>query len=214
MSPAVAEHHQRLAEKTFNAGPVQLNYAEGEPNGPPLVLLHGLGRRWQVFLPLIPSLGLRWHIFAPDLRGHGKSTGRRIYFGVHEARDLSQLLDELVRDGQLAQPVGAVGESYGAALALRWKTVEPRVDRVVAIAPYAELSNAVLNICHEYAGCLPQAFVKSPMFTAPASNCCGFCLARLRVTKVKSRRCSGRPRWARPFTSVQALLRTAVMTLN
>jgi len=103
-----------------------------------------------------------------DLRGHGKSTGQRIYFGVHETRDLSQLLDALAQDGQLAQPVAAIGESYGAALALRWKTVEPRVGRVVAIAPYAELSNAVLNICHEYAGCLPQAFVKAGLKQLPS----------------------------------------------
>ena len=53
-------------------------------------------------------------------------------------------------------------------MALRWKTVEPRVGRVVAIAPYAELSKAVLNICHEYAGCLPQAFVKAGLKQLPS----------------------------------------------
>ena len=55
-----------------------------------------------------------------------------------------------------ARPVAAMGESYGAALALRWKTDEQRVDSVVAIAPYAVLSNAVLNIRHEYAHWFPQ----------------------------------------------------------
>jgi pimeloyl-ACP methyl ester carboxylesterase len=109
-----------------------------------------------------------WRCVLADLRGHGKSTGLRIYFGVHEARDLSQLLDALAHDGQLAEPVAAIGESYGATLALRWKSVEPRVGRVVAIAPYAELSNAVLNVCHEYAGCLPQAFVKAGLKQLPS----------------------------------------------
>jgi pimeloyl-ACP methyl ester carboxylesterase len=80
-----------------------------------------------------------WRCVLVDLRGHGKSTGRRIYFGVQEARDLSQLLDELARDGQLARPVATLGESYGAALALRWKGLDPRVGPVVAIAPCAVL---------------------------------------------------------------------------
>ena len=62
-----------------------------------------------------------WRCVLVDLRGHGKTNGRRIYFGVQEARDLGQLLDRLARDGELAGPVAVVGESYGAALALRWK---------------------------------------------------------------------------------------------
>ncbi|MGB9203882.1 MAG: alpha/beta hydrolase, partial [Terriglobales bacterium] len=70
----VGENHPGLVERTFDTGEVRLNYAEGPAHGPPLVLLHGLGRRWQVFLPVIPALSLRWHIFAPDLRGHGKSS--------------------------------------------------------------------------------------------------------------------------------------------
>ena len=53
-------------------------------------------------------------------------------------------------------------------MALRWKTVEPRVGRVVAIAPYAELSNVVLNICHEYAGCLPRTWVKAGLKHLPS----------------------------------------------
>src|ERR1700691_217022 len=70
----VSDHQPGLVERTFDTDEVRLNYAEGPANGPPLVLIHGLGRRWQVFLPIIPALSLRWHIFAPDLRGHGKSS--------------------------------------------------------------------------------------------------------------------------------------------
>jgi len=62
-----------LAEKNFDTGEVSINYAEGSDNGPPLVLLHGGGNRWQQFLPIIPALAFRWHIYAPDMRGHGKS---------------------------------------------------------------------------------------------------------------------------------------------
>jgi len=86
-----------ITEHDFDTGEVHLNYGEGPPNGPPLVLLHGLGRRWQVFLPLIPALSMRWHIFAPDFRGHGKS-GRvvRGYQGTQYSEDVTRFLRERV----------------------------------------------------------------------------------------------------------------------
>ena len=62
-----------IQEHLFDTGEVSINYVEGPPSGPPLVLLHGGGDRWQCFIPIIPTLAERWHIFAPDLRGHGKS---------------------------------------------------------------------------------------------------------------------------------------------
>ncbi|MFC2065054.1 alpha/beta fold hydrolase [Chloroflexota bacterium] len=62
-----------LQEHLFNTGEVSINYGEGPPSGPPLVLLHGGGNRWQSFLPIIPGLAKRWHVYALDLRGHGRS---------------------------------------------------------------------------------------------------------------------------------------------
>ena len=134
-----------------------------------VLLLHGYGEAQFAMAPWALRLAEEgWRCVLVDLRGHGKSTGRRIYFGVQEARDLSQVLDALARDGRLARPVAAIGESYGAALALRWKAAESRVASVVAIAPYAVLSNAVLNIRHEYAGWLPRAIVKAGLNHLPA----------------------------------------------
>jgi len=102
-----------------------------------------------------------------DLRGHGKSTGKQIFFGTRETEDLSQLLDKLAADGQLAGPVSAVGESYGASLALRWKSEDPRVRTVVSIAPYASLSNAVLNISRDYAAWMPEIFIRAGLKKLP-----------------------------------------------
>lgn len=60
----------RLQERSFHTGSVTLNFAEGPPSGPPLVLLHGINNRWQAFLPLMPALATRWHIYALDLLHH------------------------------------------------------------------------------------------------------------------------------------------------
>jgi pimeloyl-ACP methyl ester carboxylesterase len=134
-----------------------------------VILLHGYGEGGFAMAPWSLRLAQEgWRCVQVDLRGHGKSTGPRIYFGVQEAHDLNQLLDALARDNRLVPPVAAVGESYGAALALRWKAVEPRVENVVAIAPYAGLSNAVLNISREYAGWLPRALIRSGLKKLPS----------------------------------------------
>ena len=134
-----------------------------------VVLLHGYGLAQFSMAPWALRLAQEgWRCVLVDLRGHGKSTGKRIYFGVQETHDLSQLLDQLAQDGQLTGPVAAFGESYGAALALRWKTVEPRVCTVVAITPYAGLSNAVLNLGREYAGWMPQGLIRAGLKQLPA----------------------------------------------
>lgn len=126
-----------------------------QPRGT-VLLLHGYGMAQFAMAPWAMRLAQDgWRCVLVDLRGHGKSTGDRIYYGVQETRDLSQLLDQLAKDGQLAAPVAAMGDSFGATLALRLKATDPRIERVVAIAPYAVLSNAVQNICREYADWMP-----------------------------------------------------------
>jgi pimeloyl-ACP methyl ester carboxylesterase len=154
---------------TFSAEvPARTNVWTAAPHGT-VFLLHGYGLAEFSMAPWALRLAQAgWRCVLVDLRGHGKSTGKRIYFGLKETRDMSQLLDALTDRGQLAPPVGVLGESYGAALALRWKTSDPRVGRVVAIAPYAVLSNAVLNICHEYARCLPKAVIRAGLKRLPA----------------------------------------------
>ena len=162
------KHGREQFEFKFRATlPGQTNAWTAAPRGT-VVLLHGYGLAQFSMLPWGLHLAQQgWRCVLVDLRGHGKSTGRRIYYGVKETNDLSQLLDALARDGSLDQPVAVVGESYGASLALRWKTVEPRLHAVVAIAPYGSLSNAVLNICRDYAGWVPRAIIKSGLKKLP-----------------------------------------------
>ena len=147
--------------------PGQSNAWTASPRGT-VVLLHGYGEGQFAMAPWALRLAEEgWRCLQVDLRGHGKSTGRRIYFGVQETHDLSQLLDVLAQGGEVAPPVAVLGHSYGAALALRWKAVEPRIGSVVAIAPYAVLSNAVLNIQHDHASWLPRGLVKAGLRQLP-----------------------------------------------
>lgn len=147
--------------------PGQSNRWTSGPRGT-VILLHGYALAQFSMVPWALRLAQDgWQCVLVDLRGHGKSTGPQIYFGLQEVKDLSQLLDELARDGRLKMPVAAMGESYGAAVALRWKTVEPRIQTVVAIAPYAGLSNAVMNLREEYADWMPKTFIKAGLKQLP-----------------------------------------------
>jgi pimeloyl-ACP methyl ester carboxylesterase len=125
----VSQDHPGLVEHTFDTGEVRLNYAEGPAHGPPLVLLHGLGRRWQVFLPVIPALSLRWHIFAPDLRGHGKSSRvARGYHGPQYAEDIACLLRERV-----SAPAVLFGHSLGGMLGMWVASHQPELVRALIL---------------------------------------------------------------------------------
>ena len=118
-----------ITEHEFDIGEVRLNYAEGPPNGPPLVLLHGLGRRWQVFLPIIPALSMRWHIFAPDFRGHGKSARiPRGYHGTQYADDIIRFLRERVP----AHPI-IFGHSLGGMIGMWVASHHPALVRALIL---------------------------------------------------------------------------------
>ncbi len=105
---------EMLEEQIFNAGVVTINFAEGPPSGPPLVLLHRGGDRWQCFLPIIPSLVMRWHVYALDLRGHGKS-GR--VPGQYRPEDYVADIVAFL-ESQLTERVILFGHSLGGWIAL------------------------------------------------------------------------------------------------
>jgi pimeloyl-ACP methyl ester carboxylesterase len=147
--------------------PEHTNQWTAQPRGT-VVLLHGYGVAGFAMLPWALLLGQEgWQTVLVDLRGHGKSTGKRIYFGSQEVSDLSALLNQLDAAHKLAPPVSVIGDSYGAVVALKWKMTEPRIDRVVAISPYADLSNAVLNISRQYASWIPQSLLKAGLHKLP-----------------------------------------------
>ena len=162
------EHGWKRTEFEFHADlPARTNRWSSQPRGT-VVLLHGYALAQFSMAPWALRLAQEgWRCVLVDLRGHGRSTGKQIYYGLQETRDLSQLLDQLARDGQLKEPVAAFGESYGAVMALRWKPVEPRLSAVVAVTPYAGLSNTVMNLRGEYAGWLPQWLIRSGLKKLP-----------------------------------------------
>lgn len=115
-----------LHERTFDTGTVTINYVEGPANGPPAILLHGIGRSWRDFLPVLPAFE-KWHLFALDLRGHGKS-GRmpNCYKSGDYSADVIAFLKKNIQE-----PAVIFGHSLGGILAMRAAASAP--ERVKAI---------------------------------------------------------------------------------
>jgi pimeloyl-ACP methyl ester carboxylesterase len=135
-----------------------------EPELQPLrgsvVLLHGvrMDRRSLVDAGLaFSAAGFRSILV--DLRGHGESTGDYLTYGAVEAQDISTLLDQLIAQGTELGCVGAFGFSYGAAVALELGASDPRVQAVVAVAPFASLREVVADYRMKY---LPAPFQLIP----------------------------------------------------
>lgn len=90
--------------------------AGGDPAGPVLLLLHGLGASGTVWDGLTELLG-EWSWLVPDLPGHGRSpqAGRYSFGGLAAA-----VADLLPRDRPVAVLGHSLGGAVGVALASGW----------------------------------------------------------------------------------------------
>jgi pimeloyl-ACP methyl ester carboxylesterase len=118
-----------LQEQSFDTGVISINYAEGPPSGPPLVLLHGISGWWQTWLTVMPVLSMRWHLYALDFRGHGKSdwVPRGYHWGAYVDDTISFLRERVI------QPTILVGHSMGAIVTLMIAAKAPDVVRAIVL---------------------------------------------------------------------------------
>jgi pimeloyl-ACP methyl ester carboxylesterase len=116
-------------ERSFNTGKAEINFAEGPPSGPSLVLLPGLPSRWQEFLPILPAMAMQYHVYALDYRGQGKSgwtPGQ--YQSKYYVADVVKFLQQ-----QLAEPAILFGESAGGLIALGAGAQCPELVRAIIV---------------------------------------------------------------------------------
>lgn len=114
-----------------------------------ILILHGYEDtkedqlHWAFFLA---KLGYRSILV--DLRGHGRSTGDWIGYGAFEVHDLQQVLDDAQRRGLLTGPIGVLGDSYGASIALELAGRDSRIASVVAMQPFSDARQGIVEFAH------------------------------------------------------------------
>ena len=118
-----------IQEQTFDTGLVIINYAEGPPSGPALVLLHGGSMWWQDLESVIRDLAPRWHVYAPDFRGHGKS-GR--VPGRYRLQDYADDTIAFLRQ-RVTEPARLFGHSLGGEVALLVAAQSPDLVQAVVV---------------------------------------------------------------------------------
>jgi non-heme chloroperoxidase len=124
-------------------GGVTLPYVEqGDPSGPPVLLLHGItDSRWS-FEPVLPHLSRSLHVFALSQRGHGDASRPVTGYAPQDfAADVAAFLDALgLRKAVL------VGHSMGGTVAQRFALDYPEQTMGLAlVASFVEYrSNPVI----------------------------------------------------------------------
>ena len=117
---------------SFISQRLKLNYVDwGNPNAPPLLLIHGGRDHCRSWDWVAEELRDDWHIIAPDLRGHGDSAWSPD--GNYEMSAFVYDLAQLVHQLNLA-PVTIVAHSMGGSIATRYTGLYPEnVRKLVAI---------------------------------------------------------------------------------
>lgn len=142
-----------LEERWIETVDARIHCVEIPGNGPPLLLVHGIGMDWRVWQAVSRRLFPHFHLYLMDLRGHGQSSKPdHGYTLAHYAADIEDLLDRL----KLSDAI-LVGSSLGG---MAVASVEAPVDiishRVLVDPPMTggpirdqDMFEAILRLKHE-----------------------------------------------------------------
>jgi pimeloyl-ACP methyl ester carboxylesterase len=121
---------------------VRLHYVEqGDPNGPPIILLHGYSDSWVSYTRVLPLIDRKYRVYIPDQRGHGDSDRPASGYTFPDfAADVIAFMD-----AKGLKKATIVGHSMGSFVAQHVATMAPeRVEKLVLVGSAPAVSNGVV----------------------------------------------------------------------
>jgi dipeptidyl aminopeptidase/acylaminoacyl peptidase len=88
-----------------------------------------------------------------DARGHGKSDGNKITFGVDDVKDVNATIEYIKKQPQYQnKPIVVMGLSMGAATAINAGSLNDNVTAIIALSPFSSwtdvaIETAIVNGC-------------------------------------------------------------------
>jgi len=134
------------------------------PNGAWVLLFHGVAdNRVGAIGQSEILLSAGYSVVMMDQRAHGESGGSMATYGWLERGDTRAVIDALAATEHPTH-IFALGESMGAGIALQSAGVDPRIEAVVAEAPFASLREA----SYDYAGLQEYPLLGKTLFAPGA----------------------------------------------
>jgi uncharacterized protein len=115
-----------------------------------IVHLHGIGGFKESKIPFAKMLANEgYNVLIYDQRAHGKSSGTYCTFGEYEKRDLSKMIDSILK--RLPNiPIGIHGSSMGGAVALQCLEFDERIKFGIVESTFNTLENVVIEYGRDY----------------------------------------------------------------
>lgn len=111
-------------------GSVELEYVEqGNPNGIPVILLHGFTDSWHSFESTLPHLPAGLHTFSLSQRGHGHSFKPE---GAYQFKSFAADVAAFIQAKNLG-PTVIVGHSLGGLVAQQFALDYPNLTKAIVI---------------------------------------------------------------------------------
>jgi pimeloyl-ACP methyl ester carboxylesterase len=132
-----------LDERSVELDDVRLRYYVGG-EGPPLVLVHGLGGAAANWIEVVRALRGTFRVLVPDLPGHGGSSP------LASATTLDPYADRLAQlaEHEGLERAGLAGHSLGALVALRLAVARPERVSALVLAGAAGIRSATREAEH------------------------------------------------------------------
>jgi len=138
----ISSHHRipTADGTTLDVWVIQGRDASNAPPRGTVLLSHGILDSKGRFFSMAQHLADKGYTVAMlDHRSHGRSEGKYITFGAKEKFDLRDVVDALLEQDRIGEPIYVFGQSMGAAIAIQYAAVDPRCRAVMAVSPFTDL---------------------------------------------------------------------------